>query len=98
MTTTAVTRRQDLYLKRLRSGESSDVSILAGIVAPPVLLCLDETLVVFAATFVIGVKFPGQWWWGVVAFLASDDARFVNGVNLPVDGGLSASNGQPPMG
>ena len=32
---------------------------------------------------------------GVVAFLASDDARFVNGVNLPVDGGLTASNGQP---
>ena len=32
---------------------------------------------------------------GVVAFLASDDARFVTGVNLPVDGGLSASNGQP---
>lgn len=34
----------------------------------------------------------------VIAFLASDDARFVNGVNLPVDGGLSASNGQPPVG
>lgn len=34
---------------------------------------------------------------GVVAFLASEDARFVNGVNLPVDGGLTASNGQPPM-
>lgn len=33
----------------------------------------------------------------VIAFLASDDARFVNGVNLPVDGGLSASNGQPPQ-
>lgn len=32
---------------------------------------------------------------GVVAFLASEDARFVNGVNLPVDGGLGASNGQP---
>lgn len=34
---------------------------------------------------------------GVVAFLASDDARFVNGVNLPVDGGVMASNGQPRM-
>ena len=32
---------------------------------------------------------------GVIAFLASDDARFVNGVILPVDGGLHASNGQP---
>ncbi|QFT45709.1 4-formylbenzenesulfonate dehydrogenase TsaC1/TsaC2 [Roseivivax sp. THAF40] len=34
----------------------------------------------------------------VIAFLASHDARFVNGVILPVDGGLSASNGQPPLG
>ena len=34
---------------------------------------------------------------GVVAFLASEDARFINGVNLPVDGGVTASNGQPRM-
>lgn len=34
---------------------------------------------------------------GVIAFLASEDARFVSGVNLPVDGGLNASNGQPPL-
>ena len=34
----------------------------------------------------------------VIAFLASDDASFVNGVNLPVDGGVSASNGQPRLG
>ncbi|SFL75290.1 SDR family NAD(P)-dependent oxidoreductase [Methylorubrum salsuginis] len=34
---------------------------------------------------------------GVIAFLASEDARFVTGVNLPVDGGLSASNGQPAL-
>lgn len=32
---------------------------------------------------------------GVIAFLASDDARFINGAILPVDGGLNASNGQP---
>lgn len=34
----------------------------------------------------------------VIAFLASEDASFVNGVNLPVDGGVSASNGQPRLG
>ena len=34
----------------------------------------------------------------VIAFLASDDARFVTGVAMPVDGGLSASNGQPNFG
>ena len=33
----------------------------------------------------------------VIAFLASEDAAFVNGVNLPVDGGITASNGQPNM-
>jgi meso-butanediol dehydrogenase/(S,S)-butanediol dehydrogenase/diacetyl reductase len=33
----------------------------------------------------------------VVVFLASDDARFVNGANIPVDGGVMASNGQPPQ-
>jgi len=33
----------------------------------------------------------------VVSFLAGPDAGFVTGVNLPVDGGLSAANGQPRL-
>lgn len=32
----------------------------------------------------------------VIAFLVGRDAGFVNGVILPVDGGLSAGSGQPP--
>lgn len=34
----------------------------------------------------------------VILFLASEEAGFVTGVMIPVDGGLSASNGQPNMG
>jgi meso-butanediol dehydrogenase/(S,S)-butanediol dehydrogenase/diacetyl reductase len=33
----------------------------------------------------------------VAAFLDSDEASFVTGVALPVDGSVTASNGQPKM-
>jgi hypothetical protein len=32
-----------------------------------------------------------------VAFLASADARMITGVILPVDGGITAASGQPPL-
>ncbi|CAI0847681.1 Cyclopentanol dehydrogenase [Serratia rubidaea] len=33
----------------------------------------------------------------VMAFLASEDASFINGANIPVDGGATASDGQPKI-
>ncbi|MFO6452159.1 MULTISPECIES: hypothetical protein [unclassified Aeromicrobium] len=68
-TTTLVTRRQDLFLKRLRSGESSDLVILTGLLVPPVLLCLGQTLLVLVAMVALGNGMPGAWWWLLVALV-----------------------------
>ena len=34
---------------------------------------------------------------GAVSFLASQDARFITGTILPVDGGITAGSGQPTL-
>lgn len=61
-------------------------------------LMQDEGLMAkFADRNPLGRAARGEEVAAVIAFLASDDASFVNGVNLPVDGGVSASNGQPRL-
>lgn len=58
VTTTIVTRRQELYLKRLRSGEASDAAVMIGMTAPAVLLCVLQLVLVLATVFAIGVQVP----------------------------------------
>ncbi|MES1953050.1 SDR family NAD(P)-dependent oxidoreductase [Salinisphaera hydrothermalis] len=58
----------------------------------------DDLMAKFAERIPMGRGAEPEEVGDVIVFLASDDARFVNGVNLPVDGGLSASNGQPALG
>lgn len=57
----------------------------------------EELLAKFAERMPLGAGAEPADIASAIAFLASDDARFITGVNLPVDGGLMASNGQPPQ-
>jgi len=53
-TTTLTARRQELFLKRLRSGEASDAVILLGTLLPVILLVFGQTLVLFGITTAAG--------------------------------------------
>lgn len=56
----------------------------------------DEELVAkFRERMPLGAPADPEGVAAAMAFLASDDARLITGVNLPVDCGLMASNGQP---
>jgi len=66
-TTTLVTRRQDLFLKRLRSGEASDGAILAGLLAAPLVLFVAQTAVVAVVLVALDVPAPPAPWWLAVA-------------------------------
>jgi meso-butanediol dehydrogenase / (S,S)-butanediol dehydrogenase / diacetyl reductase len=57
----------------------------------------DQNMASFRARIPIGRPAEPAEVADVIAFLASHDARFVNGAHIPVDGGLGASNGQPNM-
>ncbi|MER7080575.1 ABC-2 type transport system permease protein [Saccharopolyspora kobensis] len=59
-TATLASRREDRYLKRLRSGEVSDAVILGGLLLPVVLLGLVQTAVVVAIATAIGAPVPAN--------------------------------------
>ena len=54
------TRRQDFFLKRLRSTELSDTTIILGMVIPAVLVGVVQVLIVGAATIVAVSSYPQQ--------------------------------------
>ncbi|MER7013268.1 ABC transporter permease [Saccharopolyspora sp. NPDC000359] len=57
-TATLASRREDRYLKRLRSGEVPDAAILSGLLLPVVLLGLVQTVVVVGIAMAIGAPAP----------------------------------------
>ncbi|MCP2259484.1 ABC-2 type transport system permease protein [Streptoalloteichus tenebrarius] len=58
VTTALTARRQDLFLKRLRSGELSDVTILVGLVGPAVLLAVVQVVLLLGATVAVDATPP----------------------------------------
>jgi ABC-2 type transport system permease protein len=58
VTTALTARRQDLYLKRLRTGAVSDTVVLAGVVLPAVVLGLVQSLLLLVVSSVAGAPLP----------------------------------------
>ena len=56
-----------------------------------------ELLAKFAERIPLGRVCEAEEVAAVIAFLASEGASFMTGANIAVDGGVSASNGQPPQ-
>ncbi|GAA2982631.1 hypothetical protein [Actinokineospora diospyrosa] len=59
-TATFAARRQDLSLKRLRSGELSDLAIIVGVLAPCLLLGLAQCLLLTGIAFAAGAPAPAN--------------------------------------
>ncbi|CCH29923.1 ABC transporter permease [Actinosynnema sp. NPDC047251] len=58
ITTSLTSRRQDLYLKRLRTGAASDAVVLTGVVLPPVLLALVQVVLLLGVSLAAGAPLP----------------------------------------
>ncbi|MBB5960236.1 ABC-2 type transport system permease protein [Saccharothrix tamanrassetensis] len=60
ITTSLTSRRQDLYLKRLRTGAASDAVVLTGVVLPAVLLGLVQAVLLVGVSVAAGAQFPSR--------------------------------------
>lgn len=68
-TTTLAARRQNLFLKRLRSGAVSDVSIIGGLVLPILLVSVVQVAIVMTALGFSATVVPENPWLLVVVVL-----------------------------
>ncbi|RKT54045.1 ABC transporter permease [Saccharothrix australiensis] len=59
-TSSLASRRQTLYLKRLRTGAASDSVVLTGILLPAVLLALVQVVLLLAVGLVAGAPLPAR--------------------------------------
>jgi ABC-2 type transport system permease protein len=60
VTTSLTARRQDLYLKRLRTGAASDVVVLTGVLLPVVVLGLGQAVVLLGISVAAGAPMPAR--------------------------------------
>ncbi|GAB3669981.1 ABC transporter permease [Saccharopolyspora tripterygii] len=58
VTAALAARREDRYLKRLRSGEASDAVILAGLLTPGVVLALLQSALMLGISAIMGAPMP----------------------------------------
>src|SRR5690606_681121 len=71
MVTTLVARREELVLKRLRTGDTTDMEIVVGAAVPSLLIAAAQVLLVgLAATMLTGIDMPVNPILLVVGFIA----------------------------
>jgi ABC-2 type transport system permease protein len=83
-TTLALTaRREDLYLKRLRSGEASDMVVLIGVLSPVILIGVLQCLLVVGVVALAGSTTPANPWLLLLAIIL--------GITLAVTAGIATT-------